>query len=475
MTVTSELRRWTPDPPGDNHPTLVRWPRWRLLLDDPTPERVVVVGTVDPGVERWLDAVGARTRWIGEPHGLTGPADLVVLGPDIALDPRALVWLARTCGEHGAAWLPGPLSRRQAHALAAAGLAPGLALVPGARRRAPTGVVVTRQGSGSRPPGWLAEVGAGVGWDPTGPWSLALPGAYPSQKAVGLLRPATAGGPGAVVKLAQDPRFDDRVRNEAVALRALAAAAPRFAADRVPAVLGEVVVGGAAAVVEEGLWGRPLLAASTLRPDCPLAADAAAAATALAAVRPVAVPGARLAAQLDAVVDRFVAAHHPSTGVAVQLAEQVAVIAARPTVPAVVVHGDLGTWNLLVVDGRVRILDWESAAAAGPPLWDLAHLARSWAVRAGRRRGLTRDRAITRHLVDGSPLTDVLAAWFATYRARVGIDPVLGEALFHTGWAHRAVKEAARLGPGAPGHYGPLCARLLAARHAPGLRRLLGT
>ncbi|QYG92257.1 phosphotransferase [Iamia sp. SCSIO 61187] len=483
MPVTAGLRPWTPDPPGDNRPLLVRWPRWRLLLDDPAPASVLIVGEADPGVERWLRSVAAPTRWVGGPRGLTRPAALVVVGSDAAgafTDRRALTWLVRSCTEDGAVWMPGRRARRREHALTAAGFA-SLRWLGDDRashwRRSPLGdgVVASRRGPPDRPPAWLAAIGARVGWDPSSAWTLETPGAYPSQKAVALLRPRHDGEGGAVVKLAQDPRADDRVRNEVAALRALAVAAPGFLSSRAPAVLDQLDVGGTAAVVEQGLWGRPFLEASTLRPDCPLAADAAAATGELADVRPAVVPGARLAEHLGQLRERFVAAFDPSPTVSELLAEQVAVVASRPVVPTVVVHGDLGTWNLLVVDGRVRILDWESAAAGGPPLWDLAYLARSYAVRSGRRRGLTRARAIDRHLVEGSALTTTLAGWFARYRDHVGLDPELGEALFHTCWMHRAVKESARLAPGVTGHYGTLCARLLEQRRSAGLRQLLGT
>lgn len=483
MPVTAGLRRWEPDPPGDNRPTLVRWPRWRLLLDDPAPATVLVVGEAEPDVERWLDGISAQVRWVGGPRGLTRPADLVVVGADAAglfSDRQALRWLARSCTEDGAVWLPWRRTRRRDGTLATVGFGRRLwqsdvdpAAGRGQGRRAVIGVVAARRGPAGRPLTWMAALGADVGVPATVRWRLSTPGAYPSQKAVARIGP-TPGRVGAVVKLAQDPRFSDRVRNEALALRGLAAAGPAFVDRRAPAVLGEAEVGGAAAVVEQALWGRPFLQASSLRASCPFAADAAAAATELADVRRMTVAGVQMAGQLDELRSRFVAAVHPPAAVADLLAEQVAVVAERATVPAVVVHGDLGTWNLLVLDGRVRILDWESAAAGGPPLWDLAYLARSYAVRCGRRRGLTRSRAIERHLIAGSPLTATLAGWFATYRHRLGLDPELGEALFHTCWMHRAVKEAARVGPGG-GHYGPLCAQLLTHRRERGVRQLLGT
>jgi Ser/Thr protein kinase RdoA (MazF antagonist) len=484
VAVVTGLREWAPDPPGDNRPSLLRWPRWRLLLDDLAPASVLVVGEAEPGVERWLGSTSAQVRWVGGPRGLTRAADLVVVGADAAdafTDRHALRWLVRSCAVGGTAWLPWDRTPRRERALAAAGFLrrQWLASTAAPRRLRMTsgaGVALSRLGPSDRPPQWLTTLGSSVGWDAdAGSWSLSIPGAYPSQKAVAVLRPGAAGDAAVVVKLAQDPRFDDRVQNEARALRGLADAAPAFTAARAPAVLGELGVGGVAAVVEGALLGAPFLEASTLRPTCRLAADAAAAVTELAAATSTVVAGADLATGLADLHSRFVADQRPSRDAARELERQVGVIAARRTVPAVVVHGDLGTWNLVVVDERVRILDWESATVDGPPLWDLAYLMRSYAVRSGRRRGLSRMRSITRHLVDGSPLTSAMATWVRAYRDVTGIDPELAEALFHTCWMHRAVKESARLAPGSTGHYGPLCALLVAQRRAPGVRQLLGT
>ena len=86
---------------------------------------------------------------------------------------------------------------------------------------------------------------------------------------------------------------------------------------------------------------------------------------------------------------------------------------------------------------------------------------------------LTRVRAVDRHLVRGSRLTPVLAEWIARAGRAVGLDRSLIAPLFHLCWVHRAVKEAARLPADRPGIYGPLSTRLVTARDAPGLRRLL--
>ena len=97
------------------------------------------------------------------------------------------------------------------------------------------------------------------------------------------------------------------------------------------------------------------------------------------------------------------------------------------SIPSVLVHGDLGTWNLLAHHGEVRVLDWESAG------------------------------------------------WVRAYSEAVGLDLDLVAPLFHTCWMHRAVKESTRLPPGAVGQHGPLRMQLAEAHEAPGIPALAGT
>ncbi len=470
---------WIPpvDAP-DNRPGSPVRPRWHLLLDDPAPARALVVGTVAPGVEAWLTELGASVRRVGRVGGLPSPADLVVVGPDeaAAVDGEALRWVARCCGPQGSLWLPGRRTPRREHLLRSHGF-PVRRWDRLPRSRPPataTGVVACRRGPAARPPDWLVALGVRAGWGGDGRWSLTTPGAYPSQKSVAHLRPGPGGGRRLVVKVTQHPRFNGRLENEDRRLREVAASGPA-AARRVPAVLGAGRVGGLAAVVEEGLEGRPFLEVSHLTADCGHAADAVAAVAAVGVATRGAVPGVDLAAAMGGLVDRFTARVQPSAAVEAVLRAQVDVVAAAPVVPTVMFHGDMGTWNLLVVDGVVRILDWESAAPTGPPLWDLFHLMRSYAVRSGRRRGRGRERSLARHLVQGSSLTDTFAGWVDHHCRLLAIDRQLVAPLFHLCWVHRAVKESARLADGRPGHYGPLCVRLAEERGAPGVRRLLGT
>lgn len=475
---SSRLRR-PEHHPTDNRPGGLVRPAWHLLLDRPEPERVLVVGGVEPSVEAWLADLGAKVRRLDRAAGRSTPVDLVIVGGDAAgsVGGSDLAWLARCCGSTGSLWLPGRRSSRRDRHLRELGFVVRRWAGPGRSTVHWTpspGVVACARGAPDRPPSWLEEIGRRAGGNAGGgAWNMSTPRDYPSQKTVAHLRSRAGGGRPLVVKVTQHPRFNDRLDNEARRLRELEVAA-RGAPARAPRAFGVTRVGGLAAVVEERLAGRPFLAVSRLAPDCGWAVDAVAAITGVGQATRTVGPGHHLAEMISPLVEPFIVRHRPPAAVAAFLRSQVEVLAAAPEVPAVMFHGDLGTWNLMVVDGRVRILDWESAEMPGPPLWDLVYLLRSYAVRSGRRHGRGRDRAITRHLLEGSSLTTAFDGWIRHYCRTLGLPRDLVAPLFHTCWMHRAVKEATRLRTDQAGHYGPLCIRLVEGRSAPGLRRLLG-
>jgi aminoglycoside phosphotransferase (APT) family kinase protein len=141
-------------------------------------------------------------------------------------------------------------------------------------------------------------------------------------------------------------------------------------------------------------------------------------------------------------------------------------------------HGDPGTWNLLLTpDSRLGILDWEAAEPDGLPLWDLFHLLRSYATLASSswlpHRSL---RLARRQLVDGSTLTATFAASVAAYRDALGLPAEIVEPLYHLGWVHRAVKEASRLAPDRlpSGHYVRLLRSGMSGHVTAGLDLLVG-
>ncbi|HEX2577155.1 MAG TPA: aminoglycoside phosphotransferase family protein [Aquihabitans sp.] len=467
----------------DNAPGGSTCPPWLFLLDDPEPERVLVIGPADDPAAAWFADHGAKVDLRAHPGSASAAVDLVVISDGARVRSRGSSGLAAClawCRPRAAVVVPWPARDATRAELAALGfdvVRPVRPSVQGTRRR--SGFVALRSGGDEadggplRPPSWLAELAQGQPWSPApGGWSLRVPVAYPSQKAVVRLWPDLTAGPAAIVKLTRHPRFNDRLENERTRLDDLARRTPS-GPPRTPVVLGSGRVAGMAFVAEEAIAGAPFLEVSGLDAGCAIADDAVTSVLELATPGAPAQPGSVLAERLGQLLDRFAEHHKPDARVTRFLRYQIALLEGAE-LPSVVFHGDLGTWNLLVEDGGVRILDWESSEDPGPPLWDLAYFSRSYAVRAGRRRGLDRNRAIGRHLLGTSPLNEAIAGWFRRYTAGIGLDPSLVEPLFHTTWLHRAVKESARLRPGEPGHYGPLCSRLVLERSAPGLRRLVG-
>ncbi len=468
-----------PEPVTTNRPGDLTCPRWLFELDDPAPARVILAAGVPDAVPRWFHDAGATVEVL-DPYRapLPPPAPLLVL--DDGLSGRAgrplqdVEWLRGT----GAVVLVHGPDRGWAQALRAAGLGRIRPVqADSSHRRSTARVHLATPGAGtdlpSELPAWLRALAAPDGGEmATARWSLRVPDAYPSQKAIA--RVPTGDGDGeVVVKLTRHPRFNERLGNEAATLDAIARHGGPIA-GRVPRVLATGEVAGLRAVAQQAVPGEPFLARAALRAGCPYADDAVAAIGDLASVSLRGAADERVSSGLERLLDRFIEGHAPPPAVADHLARQVAILVDRPP-PSVLFHGDLGTWNLWVDPcDHVWILDWESAEVAGPPLWDLLYFLRSLAVRSGRRRGLTRHQAIGRHLLGSSPLALQAARWVHRYRDRLGLEPEVVEALLHTCWMHRAVKERNRLSPSDPGHYGPLCIRMVDQREAPGLRRLVG-
>jgi hypothetical protein len=346
-----------------------------------------------------------------------------------------------------------------------------------------TGLLATRQatGAGLRAPGYLRAIAAGAG-APVDDCRVALaaPADYPSRKAVLFLLPDGAAKPRYVVKLARDPRFNDRLENEARALRALAAAGVGDAAT-VPRAAFEGRPAGLALLGQSAIDGAPFRARTTATPDCPLARAATDWLLALGAATadPGVADGPDVARALGLLLDRFAAVYRSSPAEHAVLRAQVAAVARSPDpFPVVLQHGDPGTWNLLVTaGGRPAFLDWEAAEPRGLPLWDLFHFSRSVAVGVSRAAG-TRSAlaAFAEQILADSPLSRALAADVDAHCARIGLDRALAGPLFLMCWMHRALKEAMRLTPAAlpRGTYATLLRACLARPDAPGLVRLFG-
>jgi hypothetical protein len=112
--------------------------------------------------------------------------------------------------------------------------------------------------------------------------------------------------------------------------------------------------------------------------------------------------------------------------------------------PAVLVHDDLGSWNVLVDGDAFTAVDWEGARRHGLPLWDLLYLL-AYAT-------LPLDRvpveAATDALVDlflgRSPSSPFVFGWIRRAVAALGTEPAVVARLATLAWLHHGLSRAAR-------------------------------
>jgi predicted Ser/Thr protein kinase len=212
-------------------------------------------------------------------------------------------------------------------------------------------------------PGLLAR--AGATWAPSNgarACALLTGGRSPRNKLVALGFSASSTDPTVVVKMARVPEAGPPLEHEAAVLEVVHA---RRSVEGVPRLLGRATVAGCAVVAESYIGGRPLsevLRAETHRALALQVTDLLAALAANARPAPAAGSKARrVASALEALPPR---AREPARAALVRLDELLAVCE----------HRDCSPWNVLVqADGRVALLDWESAEAAGLPLLDLIY------------------------------------------------------------------------------------------------------
>jgi Phosphotransferase enzyme family len=320
--------------------------------------------------------------------------------------------------------------------------------------------VLTAQGlTGGRlePPAYIRDIATTSGRDLSGyRLGLAAPTGYASRKTVMFLFRDEDREPELVVKLARDPRQNERLENEWRALRWLSDADVRGELPR-PAFFGHHA--GLAILGESAVHGTPFRGTTSATPDCPLAHGALDWLLELGRVTAHRPPDEHdVGAALRELTARFMALYRLTTAERAVLRRHVDALAeAGSSLPLVLQHGDPGTWNLLVgADGAPAFLDWEAAERHGMPLWDAFYFVRSFAVTVARRRGrTTRLAAVRRELLGDGPLSRLLAAATDRHCADIGLDRSLVEPLFATCWMHRALKEATRLSPRRldSGHY----------------------
>lgn len=338
-------------------------------------------------------------------------------------------------------------------------------------------VVTGRSVPNHGPPAFVNEVAAHAGVNITSaPWALAAPGDYPSQKALMLLFDPSAGTPSFLVKLSADPRYADRLRNEADALEYLAGLGVHD--GTVPSLLFSGRHAGRGVVGESWIGGKPFTSAATA--DGPHLGVAASWLESLAVRTSEQRPAAEVGEAVRDLFSRFRAIHTLAPEEVAFLDEQVSEIESHEgQIPVVFQHGDPGIWNLLLrPDGSVAFLDWESAERHGMPLWDLVHLQWSFGAWASRRAGERRRLAASmRHIASHTELQSRFADQLATAADSIGLAPSLIGPLFYSAWMYRSLKEATRRTPHTVqrGLYVRVLRELIRRRESSPLRSLLSS
>lgn len=214
---------------------------------------------------------------------------------------------------------------------------------------------------GAAPPAPIAgahELGVPLGAG----WFLTLGQGDALTRAVFHVFPPRANKPAWALKLARLRDYDAPFRRDERGL-SLAHDAGGTAAAHAPRLVGRLTVDGHHASLETAAVGERL---STLLPRRTVAARSAfadvAAWTESVGLETAGEAGVELARLGQEVVPRWDVGRD--------------VLEAVRSVPGILQHNDLGTWNVVAeAPGRFTVLDWESARNNGMPLWDLLYFA----------------------------------------------------------------------------------------------------
>jgi aminoglycoside phosphotransferase (APT) family kinase protein len=252
-----------------------------------------------------------------------------------------------------------------------------------------------------------------------------------------------------VVKLPRIERAREGLEREA---RSLAEVAGTHVPDlaTVPRIVLRDEMDGVPFIGETLVEGEPLQA--TLR-AASFPATAAAVADVLAAMVPAMVPAAvadpadirqRL---VEPVIEGF-RARFGAVARATEIAAAESCIRALPPLPAVPEQRDCSPWNLLWTgDGRLAILDWESAEPQGLPVLDLCYFLAHAAFLLDGTLGSAREHETYRDLIAGrGPWAPTFRAALDRYCGQVGIDAPTERALRVLGWMIHANVEVDRTG-----------------------------
>ncbi|MFN8473409.1 MAG: hypothetical protein U0822_14560 [Anaerolineae bacterium] len=274
-------------------------------------------------------------------------------------------------------------------------------------------------------------------------WLLLTPGLRSINKPVALVF-ADAAEPGIAIKMARVPEAAPSLARERAVLTGLQTMQPP-GLPGVPRVVFYTVASKSAVLGETIIDGTPIF--TQLRPDN-YHAIAAQATDWLAGLAGRPVPAARHTwweRLILPVLDRFQAAFGAVVDAA--LIEQTrSHLAALAALPLTCEQRDFSPWNVLLgPDGRLAVLDWESAEVSGLPALDLLYFLtylafyRDGAMASGHFKA-----SYAASLNPSTPTGAVRSACLARYCSHVGLEPAALEALRPFVWLVHAEAEYSR-------------------------------
>lgn len=266
-----------------------------------------------------------------------------------------------------------------------------------------------------------------------------------------------ATAPSAVVKIVRRAEFDEATRHEHEVLLDLRSRVDAATRSTVPEPIALFRAGPRAAVVQDAARGSSALARMSRWPhrgherrrDLELTSEwliSIHSQTTRSRVTPGS-PG--WVTHVDGPLDRFGDRFEPRSAV-VRLFERMRhhTTALAAELPIVLRHMDLGPWNVLIEDDRVRVIDWE-VARDGPAMTDLVYASLHWsfaghdqATELSRRRHL---RWLFAGSDGGDPDWSSIHAALRRYGRAMGVDPQLVPALVVLTFVDQALDRYDRL------------------------------
>ena len=305
------------------------------------------------------------------------------------------------------------------------------------RGLAPPGRTLVTVGAAEHGAPFMVDAAQALGIPAEAGWFLAPAQGDALSRGVFVIFPPGARQPAWALKFARVPGYDAAFDRDERGLRLAREAGP-LVAERAPELVGRLEVGDLHSSLETAATGQRLfgLLRSTRRPEGARALEEITG-WLVELDRTTAAPPAALAPELARVVGEVL----PRWGVG---ADAVGGEDALRSLRPVLQHNDLGSWNVVVHEGRFTVLDWEDAIPHGFPLWDLLYLATDALAHLDRVDDSERERHFVELFRGERASSSLLFAWTRRAAAEHGIPAPAVGALATLCWLHHGLSDRDR-------------------------------